>query len=61
MTNEGLTPGVNRNEMQLALSRMSNGKATGLDGIPIDVFEREVLNMHVWYGSIQSVGLLKSL
>ena len=36
--NEGLTQGTSRNEVNVAISRMKNGKATGMDGIPIEVW-----------------------
>ena len=35
--NEGLTQGISRNEVKVAISRMKNGKATGMDGIPVEV------------------------
>ena len=37
--NEGLTQGISRNEVKVAISRMKNGKATGMDGIPVDVLK----------------------
>ena len=35
--NEGLTQGINRNEVKAPISRMKNGKTTGIDGIPVEV------------------------
>ena len=37
--NEGLTQGISRNEVKVAISRMKNGKATGMDGMPVDVWK----------------------
>ena len=37
--NEGLTQGISRNELKVAISRMKNGKATGMDGIPVAVWK----------------------
>ena len=37
--NKGLTQGINRNEVNVAISRMENGKATGMDGIPVEVWK----------------------
>ena len=37
--NEGLTQGINRKEVKVAISRMKNGNATGMDGIPIKVWK----------------------
>ena len=37
--NEGLTKGINRNEVKVAISRMKKGKATGMDGIPVEVWK----------------------
>ena len=34
--NEGLTQGISRDEVKVAISRMKNGKATGMDGIPVE-------------------------
>ena len=39
MPNEGLTQGISRNEVKVAISRMKNGKATGMDGIPVEAWE----------------------
>ena len=39
MPNEGLTQGINRNEVKVAISRMKNGNATGMDGIPVEVWK----------------------
>ncbi len=39
--NEGLTQqerGISRNEVKVAISRMKNGKATGMDGIPVGIY-----------------------
>ena len=35
--NEGLTPAINRNEVEVALKGMKHGKAMGPDGIPVEV------------------------
>ena len=37
--NEGLTQGISRNEVRVAISRMKNGKATGMDGIPVEFWK----------------------
>ena len=37
--NEGLTQGISRNEVKVVVSRMKNGKATGMDGIPVEVWK----------------------
>ena len=37
--NEGLTQGISRVEVKVAISRMKNGKATGMDGIPVEVWK----------------------
>ena len=37
--NKGLTQGISRNEVNVAISRMKNGKATGMDGIPVEVWK----------------------
>ena len=42
MPNEGLTQGISRNEVKVAISRMKNGKETGMDGIPVEVWNLEV-------------------
>ena len=39
MPNEGLTQGISRDEVKIAISRMKNGKATGMDGIPVEVWK----------------------
>ena len=39
MPNEGLTQGISRNGVKVAISRMKNGKATGMDGSPVDVWK----------------------
>ena len=39
LPNKGLTQGVSRNEVKVAISRMKNGKATGMDGIPVEVWK----------------------
>ncbi len=39
LPNEGLTQGISRNEVKVAISRMKNGKATGMDGIPVEVWK----------------------
>ena len=37
--NEGLTQGISRNEVKVAISRMKNGNATGMDWIQVEVFK----------------------
>ena len=37
MPNEGLTQGISRDEVKVAISRRKNGKSTGMDGIPVEV------------------------
>ena len=37
--NEGLTQGISRDEVKVAISRMKNGKAKGMDGIPVEVWK----------------------
>ena len=39
MSNEGLTQGISRNEVKVAISRMKNGKATEMDGIPVEAWK----------------------
>ena len=39
LPNKGLTQGISRNEVKVAISRMKNGKATGMDGIPVEVWK----------------------
>ena len=39
MPNEGLTPAINRKEVDVALKRMKLGKAMGPDGIPVEVWK----------------------
>ena len=39
MSSIGLTQGISRNEVKVAISRMKNGKATGMDGIPVEVWK----------------------
>ena len=39
MPNEGLTQGISRDEVKVAISRMKNGKAKGMDGIPVEVWK----------------------
>ena len=40
MPNEGLTPAIlNREEVEVALKGMKNGKAMGPDGIPVEVWK----------------------
>ena len=39
MPNEGLTPAINREEVEVALKGMKNGKAMGPDGIPVKVWK----------------------
>ena len=34
--NEELTQGISRNEVKVAILQMKNGKATGMDGIPVE-------------------------
>ena len=36
--NEGLTQGISRDEVKVAISRVKKGKATGMDGIPVEVW-----------------------
>ena len=36
--NERLTQGISRNDVNVAISRMKNGKATIIDGIPVEVW-----------------------
>ena len=37
--NEGLTPAINRKEVEVALKGTKHGKATGPDGIPVEVWK----------------------
>ena len=37
--NEGLTPAINRKEVEVALKGMKHGKAMGPDGIPVEVWK----------------------
>ena len=37
--NEGLTPAINRKEVEVALKGMKRGKAMGPDGIPVEVWK----------------------
>ena len=37
--NEGLIQGINRDEVKVAMSRIKKGKATGIDGIPVEVWK----------------------
>ena len=39
MPNEGLTQGISRNEVKVAISRKKNGEATGMDGILVVVWK----------------------
>ena len=39
MPNEGLTPAINRKEVEVALKGMKHGKAMGPDGIPVEVWK----------------------
>ena len=39
MSNEGLPQGISRNEVKVAIPRMKNGKETGMDGIPVEVWK----------------------
>ena len=39
MPNQGLTQGISRNEVKVAISRMKKGKATGMDGMPVEVWK----------------------
>ena len=39
LPNKGLTQGISRNEVKVAISRMKNGKATGMDGIPVELWK----------------------
>ena len=36
--NEGLTQGISRNEVKVAISRLKRGKASGMDGTPEGVW-----------------------
>ena len=48
MLNEGLTQGIDRDEVKVAISQMKNGKATGMDGLPVEVWtclEEEGIDM----------------
>ena len=36
---EGLTQGISRDEVKVEISRMKNGKATGMDGIPVEMWK----------------------
>ena len=35
----GLTQGISKDEVQVAIPRINNGKATGMDGIPVEVWK----------------------
>ena len=37
--NGGLPQGISRNEVKVAISRMKKGNATGMDGIPVEVWK----------------------
>ena len=37
--NEGLTPAINRKEVEVALKGMKHGNAMGPDGIPVEVWK----------------------
>ena len=39
MPNEGLTPAINRKEVEVELKGMKQGKAMGPDGIPVEVWK----------------------
>ena len=39
MPNEWLTQGINRNEVKVPISQMNNGKETGMDGIPLEMWK----------------------
>ena len=39
MANEGLTPEINREEVEVALKGLNNGKAMGPEGIPVDIWK----------------------
>ena len=39
VSNDGFTNGISRNEVEVAISRMKNGKITGMDGIPVEVWK----------------------
>ena len=46
--NEGVTPAINREEVEVALKGMKHGKAMGPDGIPVEVWKslgEEVVDM----------------
>ena len=42
MPTGGLIPAINREEVEVALKGMKNGKAIGPDGIPVEVWKRLV-------------------
>ena len=37
--NQGLTPGISREEVEKALKKMKNKKATGPDNIPVEAWK----------------------
>ena len=39
VANEGLTPGISREEVKVALAKTKNGKAMGKDGIPVEAWK----------------------
>ena len=39
MPHEGLTQGISRNEVKVAISRMKNGKGREMDWIPVEVWK----------------------
>ena len=56
--NQGLTQGIRRNEVKVAISRMKKGKATGMYGIPVEVWKvlgEDGINM-LWKRKYQRSG-----
>ena len=52
MPNEGLSPGIDMNEIKAALTRMKKVKATEIDGIPMEVWTCLGEEGNVYKGSI---------
>ena len=38
MSNDGFTNGISRNEVEVAISRMKNGKTTEMGDIPVEAW-----------------------